>query len=124
MPWNSNQQERRPSQLIMDYNGSEKRSYIRIAYGPVNRPKCKIGSDELDVADISESGIRLVNNKGIQLDKRISGTVNFLHGESVAIEGDKVWEKDGELGLLLDHLISSEDMEKEKKYFILKLSAY
>lgn len=104
------------------YDGSEKRTYIRIAYKPENRPRLKIGEDDLDVVDISESGIRCVNNKKIKLDKRIRGTMTFLCGESVAIDGDIVWEKNGEFGLLLKYLIPSDGMEKEKKYVILKLA--
>lgn len=108
----------------MPYDGSEKRSYIRIAYRPENRPKLKLKEGDLDVIDISESGIRCINDRGIKLDKSIRGTVSFLCGESVAVEGDIVWEKNSELGLLLKHLIPSEEMEKEKKYVILKLAIY
>ena len=106
------------------YGDSEKRTYIRITYRPENRPKLKIGETDIDVVDISESGIRIVKHKKIKLDKRIHGTMTLLCGESVAIDGDMVWEKNGEFGLLLKHLIPSDDMEKEKKYVILKLAAF
>jgi len=106
------------------YGGSEKRTYIRIAYRSKNRPTLKIGEADLDVVDISESGIRIFNHKKVKLGKRLQGTMTLLCGESVAIDGDMVWEKNDEFGLLLKRLIPSDDMEKEKKYVILKLAAY
>ena len=106
------------------YGGSEKRTYIRIGYRTENRPKLKIGENDFDVVDISESGIRIVNHKKGKLGKRLHGTITLLCGESVAIDGDMVWEKNDEFGLLLKRLIPPEDMEKEKKYVILKLAAY
>ena len=106
------------------YGGSEKRTYIRIAYRPENRPKLKIGKAGFDVVDMSESGIRIVNTKKIKLTKRLRGTMTLLCGESVAIDGDVVWERNDEFGLLLKHPIPSDDMEKEKKYVILKLAIY
>ena len=106
------------------YDGSEKRTYIRIAYRPENRARLKIGENDLDVTDISESGIRIVNRNKIKLGKRIHGTLMLLCGKSIAIDGDIVWEKNGEFGLLLKHLIPSDYMEKEKKYVILKLATY
>jgi hypothetical protein len=106
------------------HEGSEKRTYIRIAYRPENRPKLNLGYNVLDVIDISESGIRIANYKKNKLDKHVRGTMTLLCGETVAIDGDVVWERNGEFGLLLKHLIPPDGMEKEKKYVILKLATY
>ena len=51
---------------------------------------------------------------------KISSEVLFLCGESMAIEGEIVWEKNGEFGVLFNRLISADTMENEKKYVILK----
>jgi len=104
----------------MHYESSERRIYFRILYGIENRPKLSVGEHEFEVADISQGGMRLVNIKGITLDRNISGTALFLCGESMAIEGEIVWEKNGEFGVLFNRLISVDTMENEKKYVILK----
>lgn len=102
------------------YNGSEKRTYIRISYAVGNRPRLKIGQIDVDIMDLSESGIRIVKNDGLTLDKTIHGIIALLCGKSVAIDADVVWDKNGETGLLLTHLIPSDIMEKEKQHVILK----
>ena len=101
------------------YEGSERRTYFRISYQPEKRPKLVIGKHEFDIVDISESGIRFVNNKKIGVKKKVLGKATFLNGESVIVEGNIVWEQNGEFGLLLKHVIPSATMEREKKYVIL-----
>ena len=103
----------------IQYEGSERRTYFRILYRLENRPKLKIGRNEFEVADISEGGMRLARKKEVGLDQKVRGTATFLCGESIAVEGKIVWEKNGELGLLLEHLIPAAVMEKEKKHVIL-----
>ncbi|UCD32311.1 MAG: PilZ domain-containing protein [Desulfobacterales bacterium] len=102
------------------YQGSERRIYFRITYRIENRAKLRVGEDEFEVADISQGGVRLVNTKGIALGGKISGTAMFLCGESMEIEGEIVWEKNGEFGALLKHLIPAATLENEKKHVILK----
>ena len=102
------------------YENSERRTYFRISYPTGNRPKLVVGNHEFEVTDISEGGIRFVNTQAIKLEKKVLGTATLLSGKSVEIEGDIVWEQNGELGLLLKRLISSDTMEREKKYVILK----
>ena len=84
------------------YDGSERRTFFRISYRFEHRPKLKIGKHEFEVADISEGGMRLVRNKTIGLNQKVRGTITFLCGESVDVEGNTVWEETSELGLLLD----------------------
>ena len=102
-----------------EYAGSEKRSYFRILYKPAKRPKLSVDKNEFEIADISEGGIRFINEREVDLGKQIQGTATFLMGESVNIEGDIVWKQDGEIGLLLKSFIPTATMEKEKQFVIL-----
>ena len=100
-------------------SGPERRSYFRITYGPDKRPVLTVGKNEFEIADVSEGGIRLISSENIVLEKPVRGAARFLYGETVDIEGDIVWEQNGELGLLLKNYIPSAVMEKEKRYVIL-----
>ena len=102
-----------------EYAGSERRSYFRILYKPTKRPKLSVDKNEFEIADISEGGIRFINEREVDLGKQIRGTATFLIGESVDIEGDIVWNQGDEIGLLLKSFIPSATMEKEKQLVIL-----
>ena len=101
---------------------SERRTYFRIAYPPTNRPKLFVGKYEFEIADISEGGLRFINNQKIELETTVRGTTTFLCGESMDIEGNIVWQQNSETGLLLKDYISPATMEKEKQFVILKSS--
>jgi len=101
------------------YEGTDRRTYLRVIYHPTKRSKLIVGKHEFEIADISEGGIRFISNKKIKIEKRLRGTVAFLFGESNDIEGDIVWEQNGELGLLLKSLIPPATMEREKRFVIL-----
>lgn len=100
-------------------NGSERRTFFRITYNPDKRPVLKIGEYAFEIADISEGGIRIINERKLEIEKPVRGTATFLYGDSIDIEGDIVWEQDSEMGLLLKNLIPPAAMEKEKQYVIL-----
>jgi len=74
---------------------------------------------EFEIADISEGGIRFINNKKIKLAESVRGTAHFLSGASMDIEAKIVWEQFSEVGLLLKNYIPSAIMEKEKRHVIL-----
>jgi hypothetical protein len=102
-----------------EFAGSERRSYFRILYKPTKRPKLSVDKNEFEIADISEGGIRFINEREVDLGQQMRGTATFLMGESVDIEGDIVWKQDGEIGLLLKSFIPPAMMEKEKQFVIL-----
>ena len=102
-----------------EYEGSERRVYFRILYRSTKRPKLVTGKHEFEIADISEGGIRLINNQNIKLAESVRGTTTFLCGESVEIEGTIVWEQNNEIGLLLKDYISPATMQKENQLVIL-----
>jgi hypothetical protein len=101
------------------YKGSERRSFNRIQYNPKERPKFQIKDQFFEVADISEKGLSLVNDKEIYLDMRIRGKLTFLSGESVDIEGSVLWEIDNVLGVQFENLIPSDKIIKEQRHLIL-----
>ena len=95
------------------YKGPERRCYNRIKYNPKERAKLQIQTLVFEVVDISENGLRFINDKEIALDKSIRGVLNFLHGVSVNIEGSLVWEKENEFGVQFKILIPSEMITNE-----------
>lgn len=102
-----------------NYQGPEKRHYTRIVYKPKERPKLQVKSHVFEVADVSEKGLRFINAKEQKLDNRIRGTLTFLNGESVDIEGTVEWEQDDDFGLQLKYLIPSNKILKEQRHIIL-----
>ncbi len=99
--------------------GSEKRTFFRISYQPDKRPKLTIEMYEFEIADISEGGIRFINNQKIKLAESVRGTVHFLSGASMDVEANIVWKQFREVGLLLKNYIPPAIMEKEKQHVIL-----
>jgi hypothetical protein len=66
------------------YDGSEKRNYFRIVYKPNQRPILKVKNHEFEVSDISETGLRLLNDRNIQLGADwIRLTAILLDGEAI-----------------------------------------
>ncbi|MBU2578384.1 PilZ domain-containing protein [Patescibacteria group bacterium] len=101
------------------YKGPERRNYARIVYKPSQRPVIQIQSHCFEVADVSKKGVRFVNDREIKLDNWIRGTLVFLCGESVAIEGSVEWQKDDEFGVRLSHPIPTEKIEYEQRHILL-----
>ena len=98
------------------YKDLERRSYNRIKYNPKERAKLQIKTYVFEVSDISEKGLRFINDKEINLDKRIRGTLTFLYGESVEIAGSVEWEKDNDFGVQFEVPISSDMIIKEIRH--------
>ena len=101
------------------YQGPEKRNYTRIIYKPKERPKLRIKTDVFEVADVSEKGLRFINNKELVLDDCVQGTLTFLNGESVDIEGNVEWKQDDDFGFQLKFLIPSDMILKEQRHIVL-----
>ena len=96
----------------------ERREFHRIKYNPQERPKLQIKTHVFEIADISEKGLGLVNDKKISLDVMIRGKLTFLCGETVDIEGAILWEQDNLLGVQFESLISSDKIIKELHYLL------
>ena len=89
-----------------EYSGSEKRAHPRKSFSADKRPTIQIGLQEFEVIDISEKGIRFVNDKKILQTGWVNGTINFPGRVSVDVDGVIVREDGGNMGL---HLVGSLD---------------
>lgn len=98
------------------YEDAERREYQRIAYSNIKGPRLKIGKHKFEVLDISQRGLRFLNDKEVIFSEYIAGELTFLCGESVAIEGLVIWEQDDDFGLYLKNLMPSDAIQKEELY--------
>ena len=98
------------------YEGTDGRKYPRAEYLNVERPRLKIEKHKFEVLDISQRGLKFLNDKEINLSEYISGELTLLCGESIAIEGSLIWEQDDDFGLTLNNLIPSDMIQKEESY--------
>lgn len=98
------------------YNGPEKRKHTRIVYEPSMRPSFKVKNHELEIVDISEGGIRIKSQPDMFAfyNPWVQGTIEFLHGESINIEGEISWIIGDEIRLKFMRLIPSITIEKER----------
>ena len=98
------------------YSGPEKRKHSRIVYDPSMRPSFKVKDHELEVVDISEGGIRIKSEPDVFAfySPRVQGTIEFLDGESINIEGEISWIIGDEIRLKFMSLIPSVTIEKER----------
>ena len=102
-----------------DHTRREKRSYIRIVYNPGQRPRLAAGDHEFEVTDISEGGIRFLNGDAVELPELITGTLTFLEGERIDIDGRIEWQAHPEVGMSLTYRIPAATIEKEQRHIIL-----
>lgn len=78
---------------------SEKREFERLEYPPANRPVLKCDGHELEIVNISEKGIKLLNDDKIELSRFIKGEAIMLCGKSIAVDGEVSWSLNNEVGL-------------------------
>ncbi len=97
----------------------EKRNFFRLVYESDDAAVLKIETSIFEIADISEGGIRFFNKGNYQFPREIKGTVLFLYGSSLAIDGNLEWKQDDQVGMSLRPYIPAAFIEKEKKYMIL-----
>ena len=88
------------------YAGLEKRAHPRRQFEPHEQPTIRIGLQEFEVIDISQKGIRFVNDKNILQTGWVNGTINFPGKIPIDIDGVIVREDSGEIGL---HLVGPLD---------------
>jgi hypothetical protein len=97
-------------------NGLERRSCFRVVYTPKKRPWLKVANERFQVADISQRGLRFINDRNIDLDRTIRGTITFSDGEAVTITGNIEWKKADGISLLLEDLIPHTTISKEHSH--------
>lgn len=99
-----------------NYEDTERREFQRITYSNIEGPRLKIGKHKFEVLDISQRGLRFLNDKEVIFSEYITGELTFLCGESVSIEGLVIWEQDDDFGLYLKNLMPSDAIQKEELY--------
>jgi hypothetical protein len=98
---------KRLTEMGKNYAGLEKREYARRFYAPDHRPTIRIGLQEFDVIDISERGVRFVNDKKIIRQGWVNGTIVFTDKVPIHVDGVIVRDEDGHMGL---HLVAPIDL--------------
>ena len=91
---------------------SEKREFDRLEYPLRNRPLLKCGEYELHIVNISEKGLKLLNDKKVELSRFIQGEAIMLCGKSVTVDGEVSWSLNNEVGLfkvMIPNSIITED---------------
>ena len=83
------------------YSGPERRKYFRhnLIYVPKKTAILSIGHHRFNVLDLSDGGLRFINDKGIALANRIQGTLILSETDTRKISGEIVWEIGDETGL-------------------------
>ena len=97
-------------------NGTERRSYIRIVYPPGAAAGLRVGADRLDIADISQCGLRVFVPETESLRSRFRATVHLLCGGRLDIEADPEWVESGVVGCSLTDLIPAALIDRELRY--------
>ena len=105
------------------YEYIERRRDSRTEYLNTERPILKIGKHKFEVLDISQIGLKFLNDKEVNLSEYISGNLTFLCGESIDIEGSLIWGQDDDFGLYLKNHIPSDMIQKEELYIQEQLSS-
>ena len=90
-----------------EYDGSDRRRHTRIVYKRSQRPSLIVLNHELEIADISQGGMRIITDPDMTTFDRppVQGTIMFLDGESIKIEGDIAWIIGNEVRLKFRNLI-------------------
>jgi hypothetical protein len=91
------------------------REFDRLEYPTTARPTLKFGENLLEIIDISEKGVKLLNDKQLDLGRMIYGEAELLCGKSIHVDGDVAWTTDTEIGLLMA-LIPSSVIAEERRF--------
>ena len=92
----------------------QKRKYDRLVYTSTKRPLLKIGEHELEIIDISERGVKFLNDKEIEFDQIIHGTAVLLSGKTIIVDGEVSRSLNRECSLLINPIPRS-IISKEKR---------
>ena len=92
----------------------QKRKHERLVYPSTKRPLIKIGEHEFEIIDISEGGVKFLNDKQIELGRIIQGTAELLNGKTITVNGEVSRSLNREFSLVIDPIAGS-IISKEKK---------
>jgi hypothetical protein len=101
-----------------DYGGQEKRRFFRLSYPPARRPTFKVRTHELEILEVSEKGLKFLNDKKIKLAEWVRGTITFHDGECLDVEGRTVRKEGDEIVLSLIAPVPFPRILKEQRFVI------
>jgi hypothetical protein len=93
--------------------GVERRSSLRVIYPPGTGPHLQVADQSFPVADISQRGLRLINDRDVRMARPVRGTLTFSDGQKVDISGTIEWQKAEKISLLLEERIPLAIISKE-----------
>jgi len=91
----------------------DKRAFIRLEYPPGKRPKFIVGENEMEVINISERGLKFVNDQQIPMGKFINGTIVLSNKTLIKLKGTVVWSEGNTAGVLISGVIPQDIMEEQ-----------
>jgi hypothetical protein len=100
-----------------EYYGVERRKKERILYKRNQRASLKLLNNVLEIVDISQGGAKIIYDPDSLVLHRalVQGTIKFLNGQSVNIEGEVAWIIGNEVRLKFKDLVPSATFKKEQK---------
>ncbi len=96
----------------------DRREYPRIQHRLKRRPRLQINKQELEVLDISERGIRFINNTDIRLKEWVHGTLVFSDQSTVSLNGLVVRKQGGTVSLQLIASIPADMIARENEHHL------
>lgn len=80
-------------------NSENRRRHFRLEYPRGERPVFKVRKYVFDVVDISQGGLRFLNDKDARFGKWLSGTIVFPSGETIERDARVVWSHQNTYGI-------------------------
>lgn len=74
-----------------DESIENRRRHFRLEYPPGERPVFNVRKYVFDVVDVSQSGLRFVNDKDARFGKWLSGTIVFPSGDTIERDAKVIW---------------------------------
>jgi hypothetical protein len=104
----------------MSSTGSgERRAFYRLRYPEPERPKLLFDNTECHVAELSESGARLIHARWhLDTGRKIAGWIRFADGEATEVEGIVLRTEGGEAIVRLSVGVSLKRMLDEQRRLI------
>ena len=96
-----------------DFHGPDRREYFRILYAKMEKPVLAVGQHSFEILDLSNAGIRFINEQNVKLPDYITGELTFLSGETVRVAGILKWERSNMYGLHMQERIPDDIIIRE-----------
>ena len=101
--------------LAKAWKSDDRRYYDRVEYPPDQRPILKVEEHEMEILNISVTGLYFLHDKNIhvEIDRWVDGEIVFSDGKSIEIAGQIVWIEGDEAGLHLSGGIAFPIIEEQ-----------